>query len=92
MLEAIGKELKVIRIRQDLSLEEVAKGLNINKETLRRYENNATGLSLEKLEKLLKFYNINTTIFFKNVCENMHDSNLIQELDEFSEELSKEDG
>lgn len=92
MLEAIGKELKVIRIRQDLDLYEVAKSLNINKETLRRYENNATGLSVEKLEKLLNFYNVDRSIFFKNVCENMHESNeLTQELDELSEELDKEE-
>lgn len=72
MLEAIGKELKIVRIRQNLSLEFVAEKLNINKETLRRYENNSNGLSVERLEELLNFYNINLSIFFKNVCEYMH--------------------
>lgn len=72
MLEAIGKELKIVRIRQNLSLEFVAEKLNINKETLRRYENNSNGLSVERLEELLDFYNINLSIFFKNVCEYMH--------------------
>ena len=58
MLEAIGKELKVIRIRNDLSLDDVAHDININRETLRRYENNSNGLSVERLEELLNYYNI----------------------------------
>ena len=72
MLEAIGKELKVARIRQSLTLESVAEQLNINRETLRRYENNATGLSVERLEEILNFYNMDKTIFFTNVCDYMH--------------------
>lgn len=74
MLEAIGKELKIIRIRKNLTLENVAEKLNINRETLRRYENNATGLSVERLEELLNFYDIKKDIFFDNVCVNMHDN------------------
>ena len=76
MLEAIGKELKVIRIRKDLSLEYVAKQLGFNRETLRRYENNANGLSVERLEELLNYYSIDRTIFFENVCANMHKPNI----------------
>lgn len=72
MLEAIGKELKVARIRKNLTLESVAEQLNINRETLRRYENNATGLSVERLEEILNFYNMDKTIFFTNVCDYMH--------------------
>jgi len=73
MLEAIGKELKVIRIRNDLSLDDVAHDININRETLRRYENNSNGLSVERLEELLNYYNIEKSIFFSNVCEYMHE-------------------
>lgn len=75
MLEAIGKELKIIRIRNDLSLEKVALDFKFNKETLRRYENNASGLSVERLEELLDYYNVNKDIFFKNICEYMHENN-----------------
>lgn len=73
MQEAIGKELRIIRIRKKLELENVAEDLKINQETLRRYETATTGLSIEKLESLLNYYNIESSIFFKNVCENMHD-------------------
>ena len=73
MLEAIGKELKVIRIRNDLSLDDVAEKMNINRETLRRYENNSNGLSVERLEELLNYYNVEKSIFFDNVCAYIHE-------------------
>lgn len=72
MLEAIGKELKIIRIRNDLSLEKVANDLNLNPETLRRYENASTGLSIERLEELLNYYKTDKNIFFNSICEYMH--------------------
>ena len=71
MLEAIGKELKIVRIRNDLKLEEVADKLEFNRETLRRYENNASGLSVERLEELLNFYKVDKANFFANVCAYM---------------------
>ena len=75
MLEAIGKELKVARIRNDLTLENVADKLGFNRETLRRYENSASGLSVERLEELLNYYCVDKSIFFKNVCDYMHGNN-----------------
>ena len=72
MLEAIGKELKITRIRNNLKLFEVANDLDFNQETLRRYENNASGLSVERLEELLNYYKVDKFIFFKNICDYMH--------------------
>lgn len=74
MMEAIGKELKIMRIRNDMTMAEVAEKMGFNIETLRRYESNSTGLSVEKLEKLLVFYNADISIFFKNVCANVHEN------------------
>lgn len=85
MQNSIGKELKIIRIRNNLRLEEVADSLNINRETLRRYENNSSGLSVERLEELLNFYKIDKSIFFQNVCANMHN----KEKEEFISLMSK---
>lgn len=79
MLEAIGKELKIVRIRNDLKLEEVADKLEFNRETLRRYENNSSGLSVERLEELLNFYNVDKSNFFANVCANMQQNNSINQ-------------
>lgn len=72
MREAIGTELKISRIRNNMTMQEVADKMGFNIETLRRYESNSSGLSIEKLEKLLLLYNENIDIFFDNVCENMH--------------------
>lgn len=72
MQEAIGKELRFQRIRNNLELEDVANFFNCSKETLRRYEKNSSGLSVERLEEILDYYNVDKSIFFRNVCENMH--------------------
>lgn len=72
MLNAIGKELKITRLRNNLKLQDVSLALNLNKETLRRYENNASGLSVERLEELLNYYKVDKNIFFANICEYMH--------------------
>lgn len=79
MKEAIGTELKISRIRNNMTMQEVSNKMGFNIETLRRYENNSSGLSIEKLEKLLLFYNENIDIFFDNVCENMHKNQEIKE-------------
>lgn len=82
MQYSIGKELKIIRIRNNFKLEDVAGNLKINRETLRRYENNSCGLSVERLEELLNFYDVDKAIFFENVCANMHGKNNEQEKEE----------
>lgn len=82
MQNSIGKELKIIRIRNNLKLEDVADSLDINKETLRRYENNSNGLSVERLEQLLDFYKTDKSIFFENVCADMHIHNCEKEKEE----------
>lgn len=72
MQEAIAKELKSTRIKLGLSMTKVAADNKFNIETLRRYENNCNGLSVEKLIQLLKYYKVNSEIFFRNICEYMH--------------------
>lgn len=76
MKEAIGKELKVLRIRNDLSLEKVAEDNGLNRETIRRYENGATDLSIERLESLLNYYKVDKIIFFNQACANMQQNDL----------------
>ena len=71
---AVARELKAARIRQDMSLEEVAKLNNVSYETMRRYEKGETNITIEFLEKMLSLYNTDISIFFKNVCENMHEN------------------
>ena len=72
MIEAIGKELKILRIRNGLSIEEVANNFNLSYETIRRYEAGSVDMSIEKLEKMLAYYKENVDIFFKNICAYNH--------------------
>ncbi len=72
MIEAIGKELKILRIRNGLSIEEVANNFNLSYETIRRYEVGSVDMSIEKLEKMLAYYKEDVDIFFKNVCAYKH--------------------
>ena len=74
MIEAIGKELKILRIRNNLSIEEVANHFDLSYETIRRYENGTVDMSIERLEKMLDYYKVSVDIFFKNVRAYNHES------------------
>ena len=71
----IGKELKAIRIRNGLTLQDVENALNIHKNTISFYENHSEKMKVNILEKLLNFYNVNIYIFFKTICEYIHYEN-----------------
>ncbi len=71
MQELIGGILKKIRIKNNLNVEEVANKMAINYKTLMQYEK-GVGLSIEKIEKLLKLYNFDIQIFFTIISVNMH--------------------
>ena len=71
----VGNELKAIRNRNNLTLENVEKQLGIKKNTLSIYENNSEKIQMGTLEKLLNFYNEDIYIFFKNVSEYIHKTN-----------------
>ena len=74
MNDIIAKELKAWRVRKDLDLKQVAEDMNVCYETMRRYENGQTNITIEFLEKMLDYYKIDISLFFKNICENMHNS------------------
>lgn len=71
----VGNELKAIRNRNNLTLENVEEQLGIKKNTLSIYENNSEKIQMGTLEKLLNFYNEDIYIFFKNVSEYIHKTN-----------------
>ena len=68
----VGKELKAIRIRKGLTLQDVENAVNIHKNTISFYENHSEKIKLNVLEKLLNYYDISMYIFFKNLCEYIH--------------------
>lgn len=74
---SIARELKSIRVKKNLRREDVAKDLMISLETLRRYEKDARNITVQFLSRILKYYNIDEFIFFKNICELTHENETV---------------
>lgn len=70
--ELISDELRSIRAKKHISIEEVASQSNVNKDTISRYENNLVSMQIDTLEKLLDYYKIDFDIFFTNIYANKH--------------------
>lgn len=70
--ELIADELRSIRARKNVSIEEVAKQTQVNKDTISRYENNLVSMQIDKLEQLLNYYDVKFDIFFENIYAKKH--------------------
>ena len=68
----IADELRSLRAKKNISIVELANTLDINKDTISKYENATTSINIDVLEKFLVYYNLDFDIFFKNVCANKH--------------------
>lgn len=66
----IADELRSLRAKKNISIVELANTLDINKDTISKYENATTSINIDVLEKFLEYYNLDFDIFFKNVCAN----------------------
>lgn len=56
------KELKIVRIKADLSQAQVAEGIGISSSRYSRFENGQCDLNLNHTKSLLKFLKINISI------------------------------
>ncbi len=63
----IGTSLKQLRIEKGYTLNEVAQKLNLSASFISQLENMKLSPSLDSLEKLLRFYSINLSDFFKQI-------------------------
>lgn len=68
--EKIADELRSIRAKKRLSIENVAEISNVNKDTISRYENNLVSMQIDILEKILNAYNVDFSIFFQRIYAN----------------------
>lgn len=66
-IKAVANELKIIRIENDDLQEDLARKTGIATSTISRYETGVNGMDINKLEELLKPYNVNLYIFFNRV-------------------------
>lgn len=90
-IEQVGKELKAIRLREGLTLENASKILGIHKNTLSIYENNPSVLKIGKLYEILLKYKVDMNIFFGNIREYIRSNELVKELEDFQDDLKIEE-
>lgn len=72
----IGDELRSIRNRYKYSLKILENMTGIHAQTLCEYENGKVKITVFTLERILKAYNMDLFIFFKNIYEYTHNSKL----------------
>lgn len=62
----IGKMIKELRVKKELSQEELANLLSVNRATIANYESGRRTLTIDKLEEILEALNTNLTDFFNS--------------------------
>lgn len=71
-LEQISRELKIVRIEHNLTIQELADLTGISTATICNYENNKTLLYMNKILEILSAYkDITPTIFFNRITTKM---------------------
>lgn len=78
MREEIGKyiaqELRSLRSISNETAEDVAKATQLNKDTIYKYEKNASSIKVYILELLLNHYGTNLFIFIANINDRLQNN------------------
>ena len=67
----ISIKLKGLRAENSFSLDYVGRQLELHRETVRRYENNPSLMSVDTFLKLLDLYHISSNVFFEEIYAKM---------------------
>lgn len=99
MKKKIGKKLKALRLEKKMSKNDFYKAVGIKSETLKKYEDGSILIPIDKLEKIISFYNIPLYLFFLDLdIEDKSNKNekllslkntLLKELDKIQDILNK---
>lgn len=74
MKKAIADKLRMIRLEKKDRIEDLALKSGVASSTISKYEQGISDMSLNKLEQILKPYNISLYIFFENILAKTHDN------------------
>ena len=74
MKKAIADKLRMIRLEKHDMIEDLALKSGVASSTISKYEQGISDMSLNKLEQILKPYNISLYIFFENILAKTHDN------------------
>lgn len=72
MKKAIANKLRMIRLEKHDRIEDLALKSGVASSTISKYEQGISDMSLNKLEQILKPYNISLYIFFENILAKTH--------------------
>lgn len=72
MKKAIADKLRMIRLEKHDRIEDLALKSGVASSTISKYEQGISDMSLNKLEQILKPYNISLYIFFENILAKTH--------------------
>ncbi len=62
----IGNNIRALRIKSNLSLNDVAKTLNVTYQQLQKYENGSNRICASKLHDIALFFGVDINEFFKD--------------------------
>jgi len=65
LLPAIANKLKGFRQERDLSVTQVARYLDVSRQTIYNWENGSAEPSIDHLSRLLDFYHVTLTFHFE---------------------------
>ena len=63
----IADRLKLLRIQNHFRIEDLAVKSGVASSTISKYEQGLSDMSLDKIEQIIKPYNISLNIFFKDI-------------------------
>lgn len=66
-IKAVSSELKIIRIEHDDLQETLSKKSGVAMSTISKYETGEENMNINKIEEILKPYNISLFIFFNRI-------------------------
>lgn len=72
--QLVANKLRLIRLEREDRIEDLALKSGIAPSTISRYESGKYDMTLDKIEQLLKPYNINLYIFFENIHAKTHNN------------------
>lgn len=68
----VGTQLKLVRVENDDTIQELASKLNMSGTTIWRYENAKCDMTVSIIVKILDYYKKDIGIFFEEVNAKMH--------------------
>ncbi len=71
-IKSISSELKILRVENDDLQDDLSKKSGVASSTISKYESGLCSMSIEKIEQIIRPYNIDLYIFFNRILAKTH--------------------